>query len=179
MKYILSLIFPILLSACSAYKIIPDEVDSKQSNSILLTGPVKIKTDKPEGKVEELLAKALMKQKLSTVVLASTSKEDATYEVELESVYTGRCFAEPLLTVLSLGLIPYVGCAELGYKVTLLGKDKTELVSVDASKKVKTVYGVAAWLLLLSPSWVGEGGVKEYEAKAIVHELSAYSENID
>lgn len=77
-----------------------------------------------------------------------------------------------MLTVLTLGLIPSVGCAETGYKIELADRDGATLASTSSQSKVTSVSGLAAWFLLLSPSWVGERGLTDYEAQRIVEELS-------
>ena len=84
-----------------------------------------------------------------------------------------------MLTVITLGIIPSVGCAEVVYKVVLSEEDNQDLVSVNAGKEVKTVFGMVAWFLMLSPSWVGESAITEYEANSIVDELGGYYESIE
>lgn len=172
MKILNILILSILVSSCVAYKVPIEDMTNTQSE-IVLPRIVKISTEYTDGNTEDWLSEALVRQKLSEIVLTSSNPEVAPYRMSLESNYTGKCFSEPMLTVLTLGIIPSIGCAEVGYKVALSDSNNKELISVNASKEVQTVFGISALFLVLSPSWVAERGIVEYEAYSIVDELSA------
>ncbi|WP_087460816.1 hypothetical protein [Oleiphilus messinensis] len=66
---------------------------------------------------------------------------------------TGRCFSEPLLYVLSLGIIPHVGCAEFGHRFTMSINGVNQEKEVNAGFEVKTIYGWFAFLMLFSSNY--------------------------
>lgn len=171
MKIAALIVISFLISGCSAYKIQPGDLSISHAEN-LLPGTVKIQTDYAEGQGEEWLTKALIRQRLSPSVIPSDGEGPSEYVLSLKSIYTGSCFSEPMLTALTLGIIPSVGCAETGYKIELSDGKRNKLISANSGHKVTTVFGITAWFLMLSPSWVGEKGITEYEAHRIVEELS-------
>jgi hypothetical protein len=62
------------------------------------------------------------------------------------------CFAEPILTVLTLGIVPHVGCVLSGQEFTLEGGPLSRRVAVDSRAEVSHVFGWIAPLLNVSPS---------------------------
>ena len=155
MKILTLLIIAVLLSSCVAYKIQPEEVSGNQTE-MMFSGRVKISTEYPGGNGERWLSDALARQNLAGSVTTSASQDLPDYVLNLQSNQTGRCFSEPMLTAITLGIIPSVGCAEVGYKIILTDSNNAGLATADSGSEVKTVFGIAAWLLMLSPSWVGE-----------------------
>jgi len=72
----------------------------------------------------------------------------------IESIESGgECFSEPLLTVLSVGIIPHLGCTEYGHRFQLRCPNLDSRVAVDASFTVRSYVGWFVWPLALSPSW--------------------------
>ena len=171
MKIPILLIISVLLSSCVAYKVQPGAVVGNQTE-MMFSGKVKITTEYPNGNGERWLSDALARQKLAGSVVTSASQDLPDYGLNLQSNYTGRCFSEPTLTVITLGIIPSIGCAEIVYTIILTDGNSARLATADSGGEVKTVFGIVAWLLMLSPSWVGEKGIVEYEASSIVRELS-------
>ena len=178
MKILTLLIISVLLSSCLAYKIQPDEVSGNQTE-MMFSGKVKITTEYPNGNGERWLSDALARQNLADSVVTSTSQDLADYGLNLQSNYTGRCFSEPMLTVITLGIIPSFGCAEIGYTIILTDGNGARLATADSGGEVKTVFGIAAWILMLSPSWVGPKGIVEYEANSIIRVLSESAEKLE
>ena len=176
MKNISIFILLILISGCVAYKI-PNDSLAIHRNDVILHDTVKLVGTHTQKGTEEWLSKALIQQKLSKKVVTSSSNEDSRYKIDLESSTTGKCFSEPLLTVLTLGVIPYIGCSEIGYKI-LVTDNNRELFSKNINKKVKIVFGIASWFFMMSSSWVGEQGLKEYKTSLIVNELSKHTEKL-
>lgn len=82
---------------------------------------------------------------------------------------TGRCFAEPLLTILSIGVIPHIGCAEFGHSFNLYRKGGGTEYPVDAQFTVNVMVGWLTWPAALSRSYAYDsaGGGPEAEAIAI------------
>ncbi len=161
----------LLISACSAYEIRPVDLQPT-SEATLLAGTVQVDVGRSQALGEQWLAEALAEQGLAASVIPSASEAPSDYLLSLEPIQTGACFSEPMLTVLTLGLIPSVGCAETGYKIELADRDGTTLASTSSESKVTSVSGLAAWFLLLSPAWVGERGLTDYEAQRIVEVIS-------
>jgi hypothetical protein len=72
----------------------------------------------------------------------------------IESIETGgECFSEPLLTVLSAGIIPHLGCAKYGHRFHLRCPNLHSSITVDASFTVRSYFGWFVWPLALSPNW--------------------------
>ena len=161
----------LLISACSAYEIRSVDLQPRRATT-LLAGTVLVDVGSSQGLGEQWLAEALTEQGLAASVVPSVGEAPSEYLLSLESMQTGACFSEPMLTVLTLGLIPSVGCAETGYKIALADSEGNTLLATSSESKVTSVSGLAAWFLLLSPSWVGERGLTDYEAQRIVEVIS-------
>lgn len=76
---------------------------------------------------------------------------DGSYIIEsIEPL--GECLSEPLLTVLTLGVIPHIGCEEYGYAFMLHQKGSQVRTRVDAKYTVKVMVGWLTW-----PAALGSG----------------------
>jgi hypothetical protein len=65
----------------------------------------------------------------------------------------GKCFSEPLLYVISLGIIPHIGCAEFGHNFSMSINGSDEIKEVNAGFEVKTIYGWFAFLMLFNSDY--------------------------
>jgi len=65
----------------------------------------------------------------------------------------GECFSEPLLTVLSAGVIPHFGCVEYGHRFRLRCSKSDSSIAVNASFTVRSYVGWLVWPLALLPDW--------------------------
>jgi hypothetical protein len=65
----------------------------------------------------------------------------------------GECFSEPMLTVLSAGVIPHLGCVAYGHRFDLRCPNGGPSVAVDASFAVRSYVGWFIWPLAFSPNW--------------------------
>ncbi len=84
---------------------------------------------------------------------------------------TLRCFSEPMLTVLTLGIIPDVNCGAYGYSFNLATADKA--VEVDNRGEVTSVFGWAGVFMQLLPDWTGETGFAQYNANELEKAIRA------
>ncbi|MCA9643783.1 MAG: hypothetical protein KC492_23985 [Myxococcales bacterium] len=72
----------------------------------------------------------------------------------IESVESpGECFSEPMLNVLSAGVIPHLGCIAYGHRFNLRCPNGRPSVAVDASFTVRSYVGWFVWPLAFSPNW--------------------------
>jgi hypothetical protein len=65
----------------------------------------------------------------------------------------GECFSEAMLTVLSAGVIPHLGCVAYGHRFDLRCPNRGPSVAVDASFTVRSYVGWFVWPLAFSPNW--------------------------
>lgn len=65
----------------------------------------------------------------------------------------GECFSEPMLTVLSAGVIPHLGCIAYGHRFDLRCPNGGPSVPVEASFAVRSYVGWFTWPLAFSPNW--------------------------
>ena len=68
----------------------------------------------------------------------------------------GECFSEPLLLVLSAGIIPHVGCVEFGHRFDLRRSASEPVQQVNTHYTVRALYGWLVAPLALLPQYVGE-----------------------
>ena len=161
-------------SGCAAYKIpeLPPgyPIESQPVPVVLRSG------SSPEFS-QEHFAGALAKSGSVRLVERSTDPQPSHIVAVLKPEYDGKCFAEPMLTVLTFGIVPSIGCAPHGFRFELSGGPLAEPTLVDARGDVSSIWGWAALFLLLSDDWVGERGLSEYEARhlgeAIHHAVNA------
>ncbi|MEM1260785.1 MAG: hypothetical protein AAGH76_00165 [Pseudomonadota bacterium] len=174
---LLLLIFSVnFLSACSAYRMqVPPRADTDGRRPVSVT----VKLDTPSETYQET-GFMIALENVNDLTIVDEPRPGSTDLVATLLPYNGKCFGEPLLTMLTLGVFPHVGCFSHGFRFELSGGDLTEPVIVDTRGSVTSVWGWAALLLLLSDDWVGDRGQTEYEARqidaAIQSALSAASD---
>jgi hypothetical protein len=71
------------------------------------------------------------------------------------------CFAEPLVTVVTLGVIPYPGCYYSGYRLRLRGHRFPHDVIVDSLARPSRFWGWLAGPISLLPGWSWAAPVKQ------------------
>jgi len=91
------------------------------------------------------------------VVGGSAPSEDgaeaALHSIVVRPEYAPRhCFAEPLITVLTLGVLPYPGCYSSGYRLTIVGESSGERI-VDNRSYPVFLWGWIAGPMRLLPEW--------------------------
>lgn len=150
------------VSGCVAYKI-PElspgyPIESRPVPVVLRSG------SSPEFS-QEHFAGALERAASVRLVARSNDPQPSHIVAELKPEYDGKCFSEPMLTVLTVGIVPSIGCAPHGFRFELSGGPLAEPTLVDARGDVSSIWGWAALFLLLSDDWVGERGLSEYEAR--------------
>jgi hypothetical protein len=64
-----------------------------------------------------------------------------------------RCFSEPLITVITLGIVPYPGCYASGYRMTLSGGRLSRDIAVDNRSNPLALWGWLAGPISLLPGW--------------------------
>lgn len=158
MKIFVAALVILGLVGCTAYRV---PVDSGDGYSIA-GKPVRVlsieasETAKYEAPYFE---KAILATGMVREITYGQLIEKSSLVVRFPEPPTLRCFSEPMLTVLTLGIIPHVGCSDTGYAFELHDPDSNRSVSVDSRKEVKSIFGWASLLYLLSENWVGENGL--------------------
>ena len=72
----------------------------------------------------------------------------------VEPEYSARhCFSEPLITVVTLGLVPYPGCYYSGYRLTLRSERFDHDVIIDDRSAPLALWGWIAGPIALLPGW--------------------------
>ena len=157
----LLLVSILAVSGCAAYKI-PEQPQSHLIRSSPV--PILVRSDSITEYELEHFVGALKKAQGVTVVNTSNDSRRSHIVAELKPEYDGRCFSEPMLTVLTLGVFPSIGCAPHGFRFKLSGGPLAKPTLVDARDEVPSIWGWAALFALLSSDWVGERGLSDYEA---------------
>jgi len=160
------------LPGCGAYKI-PASIELRDTTVPLLDGSVSVDINREPGNGERWLADALYEQNLAARVIPHEEAGEADYSLDLKQSFSGKCFSEPMLTVMTLGIIPTTGCAERGYSGQLQSAKQKSTTEIKAEVEVRSIYGLVASFMLLSPGWVGERGMTKYEASLIIREIEA------
>ena len=164
------------VSGCVAYKI-PEQPQNhtKQSSPV----PIVVRLGSATEYEHEYFVDSLKGIQGVALVDPSNDPQLSHIVAELKPEYDGRCFSEPMLTVLTLGIIPSIGCTPYGFRFELSGGPLAKPALVDARSDVPSIWGWAALFALLADAWVGERGLSEFEAKhlgeAIGREVNAAS----
>lgn len=88
--------------------------------------------------------------------LASEVDEHSGGSVIVKPEFMARhCFGEPMITVLTLGFIPYPGCYVSGYRFALTGLTPDPLIVDDQSSPL-TLWGWIAGPIRGLPEWSAE-----------------------
>ncbi len=103
--------------------------------------------------VASSLASDLQTAGYESIIVGSLSEvEDGQYVIEdIEPV--GQCFSEPLLFVLTLGIIPHIGCEEFGQAFNLYQKGSQNKKYVNAKYTVKVMAGWLIWPIAFSSNY--------------------------
>ncbi len=157
----LQLISVLAISGCAAYKIpeIPQDHENQPSPI-----PIVVRSESTTEDEQRYFVGALGTVQGVTIVDSSIGPQHSHIVAELKPGYDGRCFSEPMLTVLTLGIIPSIGCAPHGFLFELSGGALAEPTLVDTRGDVPSIWGWAALFVLLSDEWVGERGLSEYQS---------------
>ncbi|HEX7026580.1 MAG TPA: hypothetical protein VF268_05015 [Gammaproteobacteria bacterium] len=99
------------------------------------------------------LASDLQKAGFKPSIIGDLSEvSDEAYIID-EIEPWGECFSEPLLFVLTLGIVPHIGCEEYGHAFMLHQKGSANKVRVNAKYTVKVMAGWLVWPAALSNSY--------------------------
>ena len=161
-----------LVSGCAAYKLPPP--DSQSNVGLLETASTIAVSGKDPTSYE--LANFEASLRAIGYLIAEEKTDDsspAELSVTLLSGYDDRCFAEPMLTVLTVGVVPSKGCVIPGYIFELHDSASGTTIEIDTREEVTMLWGWAALLLLPSRNWVGEKGLQDYEANKLNRALSS------
>ena len=158
----LQLVSLLALSGCAAYKI-PEMPQGRANQPTPIT--ILVRSGNTTENEQRHFVDALRNVQGVSIVDPSIGLQDSYVVADLKPGYDGRCFSEPMLTVLTLGIIPSVGCAPHGFLFELSGGPLTEATLVDTRGDVPSIWGWAALFMLLSRDWVGERGLSEYQDK--------------
>lgn len=160
----------VTFTGCTAYRI-PDYVTTERFSTPQVEVIVVNTTDK-NNYIKPYFEEAIM----STGIVHSVSNEknepESSLNINLTKNNYLRCFSEPMLTVLTLGIIPHFGCRDTGYEFDLYNPQNKKTISIDSRGKVDYVWGWAALLFLPSSKWAGEDELNNYENAIMSKELS-------
>jgi hypothetical protein len=160
----LLLVSVLAISGCVAYKI-PERPQGYEIESSPV--PIVLQSGNATEYEQRSFAGALEEAHGVRLVDPANAPQHGHMAATLMPEYDGRCFAEPMFTVLTFGVLPSVGCAPHGFRFELSGGPLAESTLVDARGDVPMVWGWAALFMLLSDNWVGERGLSEYEASRL------------
>lgn len=88
----------------------------------------------------------------SVVLDAAAIPEGSAVVESIE--HGGECFSHAFLAVLTVGVIPELGCREYGQRFRVRCPDGVTALDVDAHFEVRSYVGWLVWPLALSPNWV-------------------------
>ena len=103
---------------CAAYKI-PEPAPGYPIESQPI--PVVLRSSSSPEFSQEHFVGALEKASSVRLVERSTDPQPSHIVAVLKPEYDGKCFAEPMLTVLTFGIVPSIGCAPHGFRFELSG----------------------------------------------------------
>ena len=135
-------------------------------------GPNRIKL---ENEASEL-ARALKSSGLFSAANIVEEAEPSAVSV-LPQPEPGRCFTEPMLTVLTVGVIPHVGCVPLGFRFVVSGPSLPRPTTIDTLDEVTVVWGWLAPLFYPFPGWTYRYP-KEQEAAQLRSALAGELESV-
>lgn len=159
------------LVGCTAYRV---PVDSKPGYSYTEAPIRELSIEASETAKYQVpyFERALLSTGIVNEVKYGTLNEETGLVVRFPDPYSLQCFSEPMLTVLTLGIIPHIGCSDTGYAFELHDYKSKRSVLVDSRKEVKSVFGWASLFYLPSENWVGEKGLAELESQNLAKQLN-------
>lgn len=162
------LFFALAMAGCAAYRLPAyDSASTSPAKKIIALAVQPTDTDNFRRHEFE-------KSMLSTgIVSAITPAEDKTANpvAVLRANDPVRCFSEPMLMIISLGIIPDIGCRDTGYIFELQDRKSGKTVTVDSRYDVKLIWGWAALFFLPFDEWVGEKGLTDFENARLAADL--------
>ncbi len=148
-----------MLAACTAYRL-PDVPDDEHPSPTSTLGIVRLEiTADPKMASPHQLADfhARFREDLTNTGLfeAVVPEDDDTASLVVRpEVSVRHCFSEPMITVLTLGIIPSPSCYRSGYRFTLGGTSVPNgSVVVDDRSQPRTLWGWIAGPVSLLPGW--------------------------
>jgi hypothetical protein len=174
-KYKVKLYLVILLVSsicgCTAYQI-PHATIIEANNTNGKNIPLLVVDANDATKfIESSFVKALKSNEAFGKIHLTKDHAESAWIVKLHGKNNSRCFSEPILTVLSLGLIPHIGCVNSGYYFDIYDSKITEIATINTQKEIKIIWGFASWFYLPFESWGSEKALDEYESKVLAYEL--------
>jgi hypothetical protein len=123
--------------------------------------PLFIFVQPSNGRTYQWSAAANLAEDLELAGFSSTIVSDLSIvpngAAVIDEISHAGCFSEPLLTVLTVGVIPHVGCREFGHSFSLHRKGENTKAVINAGFKVKVMVGWLTWPAALSKTYVYDG----------------------
>ena len=145
--------------SCTAYRLPPQREVALhpriESFGHAAIGRSRLPSYLADDQADEFLTR-LRDDLIATGLFASVAVGDAPgpETVVVEAEYSGRhCFAEPLITVVTLGIVPYPGCYYSGYRLTLQSDRFDHDLLVDDRSAPLALWGWIAGPIALLPGW--------------------------
>lgn len=116
-----------------------------------------------EWQAASILATDLQKAGFEPAIVSDLSDiKNGSYIIKSIEPW-GECFSEPLLTVLTLGVVPHIGCEEYGHAFTLSRKGSETETRVDAKYTVKVMVGWLTWPAAFGSGYTFTGTTPDVE----------------
>lgn len=161
----------ISLCGCSALKI-PDAHTSVISSGYVLPGSVEIINTSESERGNQWLVDALMELSFSKSISTNPQKNEADYTLKLTRPSIGKCFSEPMLSAMTLFIVPHFGCAEVGYMIEFTDNKNKASQTINSSSELKYIQSLFIAPLYFHPNWIAGGkSLVKYEAQLIVNNI--------
>lgn len=158
-RRLLGLCLAMALLSCTAYRLPAPAAGSQPDLLQALGTAVIVRSTLPQFLSEQQADAFLTRLRddlISTGLFEAVEVGSAleTTNVVVHPEYEPRhCFAEPILTVITLGVIPYPGCYSSGYRLTMSGPRFARDIVVDNRSQPLALWGWVAGPIGLFPGW--------------------------
>lgn len=176
MKKLILIVSVLFLAACTSFQIKEYKPAILQNEHAYITEKIYITAldikEPLSSHLKAELTQDLVNSKLLFAANIKADKSQASYQVNiLETPQGYECFSEPLLTFLSLGLIPNISCFKGGYRIEITDLNNDKRAEIDTRYKVKTFSGLFAEFKSKEDGWLPEQDFDLYTSKSLAMQL--------
>lgn len=177
MKTSIFIILIIFLTGCTAFKL-PAETRSEGTSTNYTSPTLALVSIDQKYEYRQIEFKRALKLANITILESENAPNNESWYIKLNISHGLPCFGEPMLTVMTLGIIPYIGCTEIGYDFDLYDSRMSHIAHVNTKEKVKIVWGWVAIGLIPFKNWHRQMDLDRYEARKLSGAIEESINNI-
>ena len=160
----------LVLTGCVAYQL-PENYHIETSSGLPFIDRLAVKTGRYTHYLKPHFEKSVNSTGVVGQIVEYPATSDETLIADLNDTTGGACFSEPYLMVLTVGIIPEIGCVEVGYVFDLHDPKNKQTVTINSRYIGKAIGGWAALFYLPFDNWVGRKELTSFEDRQLGIEI--------